>query len=392
MTYIHDALEVIDLNALTALDADSTPPRIDRGIYYVRDAGAGLGRWAQYLAGSTAAITSDVLMPDDSVGRWILAEGASDLSGYQPLDSDLSAIAALTTTAYGRGFLPLTNEAAALAYLGAAPASHNHPWSAITGTPTTLAGYGITDAQPLDSDLSAIAALATTSYGRGLLTQATFSNALTYLGAAPVSHNQAWNTITGTPTTLAGYGITNGQPLNTNLTAIAALAPALNAFLVGNGSAWTALADSAARTALGLSSAATATLTSGTWTPSYVLSTSGSVATNIADGVWIQISNWVFFGLRIRSSSISSPTGNVSISLPFAANSGGQGWAVAVGGAQGWGPGVTQLSAVILPGATDITLYKNVPSDLALAPVLGSDLLGVANRNNVTLFGGYQRA
>jgi hypothetical protein len=32
-------------------------------------------------------------------------------------------------------------------------------WAKITDTPTTLAGYGITDAQPLDSDLTAIAAL-----------------------------------------------------------------------------------------------------------------------------------------------------------------------------------------------------------------------------------------
>jgi hypothetical protein len=33
------------------------------------------------------------------------------------------------------------------------------PWSNITGKPTTLSGYGITDAQPLDSDLTAIAGL-----------------------------------------------------------------------------------------------------------------------------------------------------------------------------------------------------------------------------------------
>lgn len=36
-------------------------------------------------------------------------------------------------------------------------------WTKITGTPTTLSGYGITDAQPLDGDLTAIAALAGTS-------------------------------------------------------------------------------------------------------------------------------------------------------------------------------------------------------------------------------------
>ena len=49
-------------------------------------------------------------------------------------------------------------------------------WADVTGKPTTIAGYGITDAytktetdaayQPLDSDLTAIAALTTTVYGR----------------------------------------------------------------------------------------------------------------------------------------------------------------------------------------------------------------------------------
>lgn len=36
------------------------------------------------------------------------------------------------------------------------------PFSVITGLPTTLAGYGITDAQPLDSDLTALASIGTT--------------------------------------------------------------------------------------------------------------------------------------------------------------------------------------------------------------------------------------
>lgn len=41
--------------------------------------------------------------------------------------------------------------------------------------------------------------------------------------AASVNITPAWSSITGTPTTLAGYGITNGQPLDADLTAIAAL-------------------------------------------------------------------------------------------------------------------------------------------------------------------------
>ena len=37
------------------------------------------------------------------------------------------------------------------------PSAHTQAWSTITTTPTTLSGYGITDAQPLDSDLTALA-------------------------------------------------------------------------------------------------------------------------------------------------------------------------------------------------------------------------------------------
>lgn len=42
------------------------------------------------------------------------------------------------------------------------PLAHNQAWSTITSTPTTLSGYGITDAQGLDADLTALAGLSTT--------------------------------------------------------------------------------------------------------------------------------------------------------------------------------------------------------------------------------------
>jgi hypothetical protein len=85
------------------------------------------------------------------------AAAALTTLGAQPLDSDLTAIAALTTTSYGRSLLTLANVAALVAEVDASfltPAEGN-------------AAY-----QPLDSDLTAIAALATTSYGRSLLTLA----------------------------------------------------------------------------------------------------------------------------------------------------------------------------------------------------------------------------
>lgn len=51
------------------------------------------------------------------------AVAAGVVSGYQPLDSDLSAIAALSTTSYGRSLLEAANAAAALTTLGAIAAS-----------------------------------------------------------------------------------------------------------------------------------------------------------------------------------------------------------------------------------------------------------------------------
>jgi hypothetical protein len=80
---------------------------------------------------------------------------------YQPLDSDLTAIAALATTTFGRSLLT-SADAAALA---------------------TLIG-----AQPLDSDLTAIAALTTTAYGRSVLATADAAalRTLAALGTAAV--------------------------------------------------------------------------------------------------------------------------------------------------------------------------------------------------------------
>jgi hypothetical protein len=94
------------------------------------------------------------------------AAAALTTLGAQPLDSDLTAIAALTTTSYGRSLLTLANVAALVAEVDASfltPAEGN-------------AAY-----QPLDSDLTAIAALTTTAYGRALLALADAA-ALTALG------------------------------------------------------------------------------------------------------------------------------------------------------------------------------------------------------------------
>jgi hypothetical protein len=164
-------------------------------------------------------------------------------------------------------------------------------WSTITGTPTTLAGYGITDAQPLDTDLTAIAALATTAFGRGILTQTDGAAIRTYIGAStssfdgnynslsnipttftPSSHNQPWSTITSTPTTLAGYGITDAQ-----------------AFITAGTTAQYYRGDKTFQTldkaAVGLALVENTALT--TWTGSSFITTLGTIVTGTWNGTAI---------------------------------------------------------------------------------------------------------
>jgi hypothetical protein len=86
--------------------------------------------------------------------------------GYQPLDSDLTAIAALATTAFGRGLLALADAAAGRTALGLGTAA-THATGDYDAAGAAAAAQAAS--QPLDSDLTAIAALATTAFGRGLL-------------------------------------------------------------------------------------------------------------------------------------------------------------------------------------------------------------------------------
>ena len=91
-------------------------------------------------------------------------------------------------------------------------AATSNIWSNITSTPTTIAGYGITDA--FDGAYGSLSGKPTTIAGYGI-TDA-FDGAYGSLTGTPSTftpsaHNQAWSTITSTPTTISGYGITDAQ-------------------------------------------------------------------------------------------------------------------------------------------------------------------------------------
>jgi hypothetical protein len=141
----------------------------------------------------------------------------------------------------------------------AASSSHTHTFASLTSKPTTLAGYGITDAassthdhaglyQPVGSyltgnqsitlsgDASGTGATAITVTLSNTGTAGTYTKVTTdskgrvssgtTLAATDIP-NLDWAKITtGRPTTLTGYGITDAQPLDADLTSIAGLAGA----------------------------------------------------------------------------------------------------------------------------------------------------------------------
>jgi len=143
-----------------------------------------------------------------------LATTADLASGYQPLDSDLTAIAAISPSnddfiqrkagawtnrtvaqvltdlaAAGTTFQPLDSDLTAVAALS--PSNDDiiqrkaGAWTnrTIAQLLTDLAAPGTTF-QPLDSDLTSIAALTTATFGRSLLTETSAANAFTTLKQA----------------------------------------------------------------------------------------------------------------------------------------------------------------------------------------------------------------
>ena len=101
------------------------------------------------------------------------------LAGKQPLDSDLTAIAALSTTTFGRALLTMADAAALRTAAGLGTAA-THAETDFDSSGAAAAAQAAS--QPLDADLTAIAALTTTSYGRAFLALADAAAGRTALG------------------------------------------------------------------------------------------------------------------------------------------------------------------------------------------------------------------
>lgn len=114
LTFAQSVKRQLDGFTITLLNDTAAP---GNSMLYGTNSSGVRGWYAQPVGGTGTVPTG--------TGYYHITAGVMDPVALdaQPRDADLDAIAALSTTAFGRGFLPLANSAAALTYVGALPAT-----------------------------------------------------------------------------------------------------------------------------------------------------------------------------------------------------------------------------------------------------------------------------
>lgn len=117
------------------------------------------------------------------------------------------------------------------------------------GAAATAQAAAIAASQPVDSDLTAIAALSTTSYGRSVLTQAdaTALRSLAGLGTAATQATTAFDA-----SGAAAAAQTASQPVDSDLTTLAGLTATTNNMIQSVGSAWASRTPTQVKSALAI--------------------------------------------------------------------------------------------------------------------------------------------
>jgi hypothetical protein len=161
-----------------------------------------------YTVGSGLTLTGGVLdaVPGGPV-TWASITGKPTFATVSTSGAyaDLSGIPALAPVAIAGTYSSLTGIPSTFT-----PSAHNQAWSTITSTPTTLGGYGITDAYPLTGNPSAFITQSGARSAISLTTTGT-SGAATYNNATGVLNVPTYANSGGTVTSVtAGTGLNGG--------------------------------------------------------------------------------------------------------------------------------------------------------------------------------------
>lgn len=170
----------------------------------------GLGALAVLADAPAGTLTGTTLAANVTASSLLSAAGGTfgtaaftAAGAYQPLDSDLTSIAALTTTSFGRGLLDDADAAAGRTSLGLGTlATQSGTFSGTSSGSNTgdqdLSSYATTAAvaagyQPLDADLTTYAGISPSASVQALLGAATYQLFRIGLGVEPGTDVQAYD-------------------------------------------------------------------------------------------------------------------------------------------------------------------------------------------------------
>jgi hypothetical protein len=177
---------------------------------------SGLGGAATLNVGTTAGT---VAAGDDSRITGALS-AATAATTYQPLDADLTSIAALTTTTFGRSLLTQADAAAARTTLGAGTGNGTVTGVTATGLLTSSGGT----APQISSSIATNSLAGRFSAGTGALEAITIGSGLAISGGALVVTAGGTGTVTSVGLSLPGIFSVAGSPVTTAGTLTATLA------------------------------------------------------------------------------------------------------------------------------------------------------------------------
>jgi hypothetical protein len=177
---------------------------------------SGLGGAATLNVGTTAGT---VAAGDDSRITGALST-ATAATTYQPLDADLTSIAALTTTTFGRSLLTQADAAAARTTLGAGTGNGTVTGVTATGLLTSSGGT----APQISSSIATNSLAGRFSAGTGALEAITIGSGLAISGGALVVTAGGTGTVTSVGLSLPGIFTVSGSPVTTAGTLAATLA------------------------------------------------------------------------------------------------------------------------------------------------------------------------
>lgn len=374
-SYVDDVLSYVNLAGFPVLG--------DTGKIYVAEDTNKIYRWSgsSYIEISSAATADTALKL--STPRTITATG--DASYSVSFDGSVNVLGELTLAnsgvvvgtynALATQNRPFTVDAKGRITAVGTPVDITPPWSAITSKPTTLSGFGITDAQPLGGELTALQALPnTTGFLRKIGVGSYSIDTASYLS---LTGGTVVGTVTATAFSGSGASLTTLNATNLSSGTVADARLSNNVGLLTGDQTFSGAKTFSAVTTFSNTTASTSPTTGGvvfgggigiaehlyaggnlnyvgditggtirTWTPTLEGAVSNPTVTyTVQLGEYIKIGRLIVANFYVTYSSFSGGSGAVKISLPVATKS----------------PIVSQMTIGSVSYSSDLIFQKSIP-------------------------------